>query len=53
MRRQALQRAAAAARPAVSRRTFVARAAYEAARKMMPKISDTERVALGLSLIHI
>ena len=51
MRRQTLQKAAAAARPAVSRRTFVARAAYEAARKMMPKISDTERVALGCGTV--
>ena len=51
MRRQTLQKAVAAARPAVSRRTFVARAAYEAARKMMPKISDTERVALGCGTV--
>ena len=51
MRRRALQHTTAAARPAVSRRTFVARAAYEAARKMMPKISDTERVALGCGTV--
>ena len=49
MRRQTLKHAALA-RP-VTTRTFVARAAYNAAKKMMPKISDTERVALGCGTV--
>ena len=49
MRRQTLKHAALA-RP-VTTRTFVARAAYNAAKKLMPKISETERVALGCGTV--
>ena len=35
----------------VARRTFVSRAAYNAAKKLMPKISETERVALGCGTV--
>ena len=35
----------------LGRRTFVSRAAYNAARKMMPPMSETERVALGCGTV--
>ena len=37
--------------PVVARRSFVSRAAYNAAKKLMPKISETERVALGCGTV--
>ena len=50
---QSSKLAAAASKPlaaalrAGARRQFIAGAAYNAAKKLMPKISETERVALG------